>query len=90
LTALTSEVHVQAFTESESGSNKYSVEILIFLLIWILRSEFKCLMSFVLLHQKVRLASTVNFKTQCNQNDWYGFAAKKFLKVLLSAVSVIL
>jgi len=47
-------------------------------------------MSFVLLHQKVRLASTVNFKTQCNQNDWYGFAAKKFLKVLLSAVSVIL
>lgn len=76
LTALTSEVHVQAFIESESGRNKYSVEILIFIFIWVLRSEFKCLMWFVSLHQKVHLPCTVNFKNQCNQNDWYGFAAK--------------
>lgn len=76
LTALTSEVHVQAFIESESGRNKYSMEILIFIFIWVLRSEFKYLMSFVWLHQKVHLACTVNFKNECDQNNWYGFAAK--------------
>lgn len=93
LTALTSEVHVQAFMESESGRNKYSIEILIFIFIWVLRSEFKYLMLFVSLHQKVHLACTVNFKNQCNQNDWYGFTAKirlVFFKVLLSAVFIIL
>lgn len=80
LTALISEVHVQVFIESESSENKYCMEILIFLFNWVLRSKFKYFMSFVLLHQKVHLAFSVNLKNRCIQNDWYGFAAKLSLK----------
>lgn len=37
---LTSEVLGQAFIESESVGNKYSMEILLFLFMWVLRSKF--------------------------------------------------